>query len=243
MRILPVLDLLNRQVVRGVAGRREAYRPIQSVLCDGSDPLTIARAIRTQFGLNEFYVADLDAILHHALNAPMLRDLSRDGFLVMADAGLHRCEDAEPSFDAGVRQVVAGLETLADPNELSKLVARWGPDRVVFSLDLREGRPMGDRSQWAGHDSFAIARTTIEAGCNQLIVLDIARVGTADGVPTLSLCGEIHDAFPQVKVITGGGVRDAHDLRRLKHSRIDGVLVASALHNGSITKADLEAFR
>ena len=63
MRVLPVLDVLKGHVVRGVAGRRQEYRPIQSRLASSSQPLAIAGGFRRHFGLTEFYLADLDAIL------------------------------------------------------------------------------------------------------------------------------------------------------------------------------------
>ena len=40
MQVLPVIDLLQGVVVRGVAGRRETYRPIESQICASPAPLT-----------------------------------------------------------------------------------------------------------------------------------------------------------------------------------------------------------
>lgn len=232
---------MEGRVVRGVAGLRNQYRPIQSKLADGSDPLEIAQAIRSHFGLSALYVADLDAILRRSPNVGVLRSLSDAGFMTTVDAGLCRCDDAAPILKAGVRQIVAGLETLAGPHELQRLVDQFGSSRVVFSLDLRDGRPLGDPAQWRHADPFAIAGEAIEAGCTELIVLDIARVGTAAGVPTLPLCAEIRRAHPGVTLFTGGGIRGIEDLRRLDESIIDGVLIASALHNGSVGPTELDA--
>jgi uncharacterized protein related to proFAR isomerase len=44
-----------------------------------------------------------------------------------------------------------------------------------------------------------------------------------------------------VTLFTGGGIRGIEELRRLDRSIIDGVLIASALHNGSIGPAELNA--
>jgi phosphoribosylformimino-5-aminoimidazole carboxamide ribotide isomerase len=234
------LDLLGSQVVRGVAGRRDEYRPVQSRLVEGSDALSVARAIRTEFGLRQLYVADLDAILQARPNHAILKSLCADRFSLLIDAGLRHCDEAAPIFDAGADQVVAGLETLESPNELARLISRHGASRIVFSLDLRDGQTLSKRSAWPG-DPFEIARSAIVAGCTELIVLDIARVGTGGGVSTLALCDQIRHAFPAVTIITGGGVRSVTDLQQLQAARIDGVLVASALHDGTISRADLEA--
>jgi hypothetical protein len=61
MRIIPVMDLMAGQVVRGIAGRRAEYRPLVSPLCGSSAPLEVARAFRG-LGFSEMYLADLDAI-------------------------------------------------------------------------------------------------------------------------------------------------------------------------------------
>jgi phosphoribosylformimino-5-aminoimidazole carboxamide ribotide isomerase len=49
------------------------------------------------------------------------------------------------------------------------------------------------------------------------------------------LCGRIRDQFAGVEVFTGGGVRGLDDLRALEEVGVAGVLVASALHDGSLT--------
>ena len=242
MQIIPVLDLLGSQVVRGVAGRRDQYRPLVTRLVEGSDPVTIATAIRGAFGLRQLYVADLDAILYRRLNTSLLRALCTDRFSLMVDAGLRSADEAAAVFDAGVDQIVAGLETLESPNDLRQLIRQHGSARIVFSLDLRNGESLASSPAWALGDPLEIARCAVESGCTQLIVLDIARVGTAGGVATLPLCEEIRRAFPGVTIVTGGGVRSVDDLRTLERAGIDGVLVASALHDGSITSLGLAEF-
>jgi phosphoribosylformimino-5-aminoimidazole carboxamide ribotide isomerase len=242
MQIIPVLDLLGSQVVRGVAGQREQYRPLESGLMAGSEQVAVAGAIREQFGLSQFYVADLDAILHRRANLPILRQLCAERLSLLVDAGLRRCEEAVAILEIGVERVVAGLETLEGPRELANLIRAYGVARIVFSLDLRDGKTLAASPDWPGEDPFEIARAVVESGCTQLIVLDIARVGTGHGVPTLALCDKIRVAFPDVTILTGGGVRSVEDLRTLERAGIDGVLIASALHDGSISRSDLAAF-
>ena len=60
--ILPVIDLQRGTVVRGVAGERENYKPIQSTLTAGASPAEIATALHDTLGFRDVYVADLDAI-------------------------------------------------------------------------------------------------------------------------------------------------------------------------------------
>src|SRR4051812_13677392 len=78
--VIPVLDLLRGQVVRGVRGERSAYRPIVSRLADGSAPLDVARGLLAAAppaaGREAvLYVADLDAIQGGAPQLATLREL------------------------------------------------------------------------------------------------------------------------------------------------------------------------
>src|SRR5215471_8181411 len=148
MFVLPVLDLLNGVVVRGTRGRRDEYRPLVSPLVGSSDPLAVARVFREAFGLMRLYVADLNAILRVQPNETIYRSLAREGFELWLDAGLQYVETAERVLAAGASHVIAGLETWRSPAELARLCGQVGADRVVFSLDLVEGRPMGDLTDW-----------------------------------------------------------------------------------------------
>jgi phosphoribosylformimino-5-aminoimidazole carboxamide ribotide isomerase len=239
LQILPVLDVMGGRVVRGVAGRRQEYQPVKSVLTESCDGFEVARAIRSRFGLSAIYLADLDAILQGTPNLDILRALSEAGFMLTVDAGLRCAADASGIVAAGARQLVAGLETLKGPGELSRLVEQFGPSRVVFSLDLRDGEPLGDRTAWKNAGPIGLADQATQAGCSRFIVLDLAHVGTDGGMQALPLCAEIRRRWPSATIVTGGGIRGIDDLRRVDRTIVDGVLIASALHHGAITPADL----
>jgi phosphoribosylformimino-5-aminoimidazole carboxamide ribotide isomerase len=229
MRLIPVIDILNRVVVRGVAGQRDQYRPIQSPLTDSVDPLTMALAIRAKFGFEELYVADLDAITRKQPDLAIYEALRNHGFRLWIDAGIASTAAARELVDLGVERVIVGLESCPGPDSLGEILLSLPLDRVVFSLDLKEGVPLGS-SAW-GTLPLEIARVVIEAGVTQLIVLDLAAVGVGRGVPTTELCQQIRGLARGVEIVTGGGLRDDRDLTHLEQAGVDGVLVASALHS------------
>src|SRR5262245_22937067 len=199
MYILPVLDLLDGVVVRGVGGKREEYRPVVSRLVGSPDVLSVARAFRDQLGLTRLYVADLDAILHQRPNRKIYSLLATEGFELLVDAGLRNVESAESVLVAGATSVIAGLETWPGPGELAALCRAVGTDRTIFSLDLKHGQPQGDLSRWQTFDAFAIAAGAIETGIEELIVLDLAQVGIGSGVTTTDLCRLVLDSFPNLR--------------------------------------------
>jgi len=243
VQIIPVLDLLEGVVVRAVGGIRSNYRPVVSQLVDETSALAVAGAFRRALGLARLYLADLDAILNQRPNLGAYRALCDDGFEVMVDAGIRSVDEARAVLAAGATAVVAGLETISGPALLGALCVECGPERVVFSLDLRGGIPLGELALWETTDPFEIARRAVEWGVGRMIVLDLASVGVGSGVSTRDLCLRIRATFPELELTTGGGVRQIDDLRWLNEAGIDGVLMASALHDGRITRHDIEALR
>lgn len=239
MRIIPVLDLMDGRVVRGVAGRRDEYRPIESRIVAGHDPVVVATALREQFGLEEFYVADLDAIREDRVQWRELQALLAADCRLIVDAGVRNASRARELHEAGVHRVVAAQETLQGAAALRDVVAAIGSRHSVFSLDLQGGRLMGPGAGWRTHDPLSRAMEAAECGVTAMIVLDLAGVGVAAGVATRDLCRQIRRERSDMELITGGGVRGRDDLLGMHDAGIDGVLVATALHHGSLTADDV----
>src|SRR5262245_46608350 len=236
MRVIAVLDLMGGVVVRGVGGRRHEYRPVVSTLTPSSAPLDVARALATHLGLRELYVADLDAIAGAPPARAVYAALRADGFRLWVDAGVRGVGDAE-ALAAEADTVVAGLETVAGLEALAAMAGRLG-GRLVFSLDLRAGVPLTGAAVW-GTDPWRIAQHRIGAGVCRILVLELARGGVGEGVGTEALCARLA-AHPGVEVSAGGGVRGRGDLLKLKEAGVSAALVASALHDGRLGRADLE---
>ena len=239
MRVLPVLDVMGGHVVRGVGGRRQEYRPIRSRLTASNQPLDVAQAFRNQLGLEELYLADLDALAGVEPEWSLFAGLRARGFHLWVDAGVRMLTMACQLAEAGIDSIVVGLETVQGPAELAEIVRALG-DRVVFSLDLREGKPLGERRVWEGDSALSIAVQAVRLGVRRLLVLDLARVGLGAGVGTSELCAHLSAAAPDVEISAGGGVRDRADLETLRFCGVRRVLVASALHDGRLTRADLD---
>jgi phosphoribosylformimino-5-aminoimidazole carboxamide ribotide isomerase len=233
MQILPVLDIQQGTVVRGVGGRRHEYKPIVSKWTQSSEPLALAEALHQAYGFRSFYLADLDAIAGQPPSWSIYAQLLLRGFMLAVDAGVREAADGRRLLEAGVDCVV-GLETIAGPDNLRVLLDSAGRERTIFSLDLKEDQPLGNLAEWQAADGWTIVEQSMEMGVGRLIVLDLARVGGGEGVGTVDLCRRVKKAYPNVELIAGGGVRGLEDLRRLEACGVDRALVASALHDGRL---------
>src|SRR3954463_13070351 len=164
MRVVGVIDLKGGAAVHAVRGERERYRPVRSAIGgDDGDALALARGFRDALGLEEIYVADLDAIVggrdaragrghaagggastgsHHTAggdHTALLRALASEARL-MVDAGVTEPAAAKGLLGLGARRVIVGTETLAAPAALNRLLADLPNGAVILSLDLRDGR-------------------------------------------------------------------------------------------------------
>jgi phosphoribosylformimino-5-aminoimidazole carboxamide ribotide isomerase len=228
MRVVGVIDLKAGAAVHAVRGERERYRPV-------GDPLSLARTFRDALGLDELYVADLDAIGGGSGQDAIIAALAREA-RIMVDAGVSEPERARALLDLGADRVVVGTETLTGADALDRLLAELG--EVVLSVDLRDGRALSRDPRLAGLPALDAVALLHRAGLREVIVLDLARVGSGMG-PDTWLIAELHAAFPGLELLSGGGVRDAADLRALADAGAAGALVATALHRGVIGPREL----
>jgi phosphoribosylformimino-5-aminoimidazole carboxamide ribotide isomerase len=243
VKIVPVIDLKEGCVVRGIGGRREEYLPVRSRLAEDSQPATVGRAF-LRLGLDEAYVADLDAIAGRDPSWPIYESLLELGLRLWIDAGVGDMARASAMErfvrrSTAVGSVVVGLETLASADLLPELVSRFGPEHAIFSLDLTAGAAMGKLPAIVRLPPVEIAAWAWQAGVRRIMVLDLARVGGQAGPGTEALCREIRSQCPAVRLAAGGGVRGLDDLRQLAASGCSAVLIGSALHDGSLGLSQL----
>jgi phosphoribosylformimino-5-aminoimidazole carboxamide ribotide isomerase len=239
MRIVPVLDIMAGQVVRGIAGRRTEYQPIRSTLTSSCSPIDVARAVSERFDLREFYLADLDAITGQRPAAQVYEELADAGYPLWVDAGLSNIESLQSRESPAVRRWVVGLETLTSLADLRGMIDLVSSDRIVFSLDLRNGVPLCPPNIWNEASPLDIARQVLDLGIKRCIILDLARVGMNQGWGGNELLSTLAPDHPGTEFFVAGGIRNAADLEQASRHGAQGALVASALHDGQLSPADL----
>lgn len=241
--ILPVIDLLAGQVVHGDGGDRAQYQPIRSRIAADSTPAAVAHAFR-QLGCRQVYIADLDALAGATPQWSAYQHILRQGLSLWIDAGLsspdhidefwHSCQARELCPN-----MILALESWYELSQLPDAISRAGASRLIMSIDLRDGTPLTRDPSSASRTPSQIFDIVVRAGFEQVIVLDLASVGRGTGCRTLSLCAEWHKRYPQVRLVTGGGVRTLDDLMEIKRAGCTAALVASALHQGVLRPSDL----
>ena len=242
--MIPVIDLRGGEALHARAGRREDYLPVRGRLGRGEDALALARAFQERLGLHEIYVADLDAIAGGSADLSYIRALAELGIMTRIDAGIKTADDRRGLEGAGATDVIAATETLSGVSALSE-IARAGPvDRLIFSLDLREGRALVARcSDWPSSEPIDLVRAAADLGIDRFLLLETARMGTGVGFGQDALIDAIRERFPSAEINVGGGVSGIEEIQALVERGVSRVLVGSALHDGRIDREALKSLR
>jgi phosphoribosylformimino-5-aminoimidazole carboxamide ribotide isomerase len=228
LRIIPVLDLKGGEVVRAEKGQRDRYKPIMTPLSASSDAVAVAEGLRTLHPFGTFYIADLDAIEGRAPNNAALARLRAmpEAPELWVDAGIAGQEAlaaalAEPSLCP-----VLGSESQRDDVLLRRFCGH--PD-LILSLDFFAD---GFRGPASILDEPALWPQSV-------IVMTLAKVGSAAG-PDFARLQEIKaKAGNHRSVIAAGGVRNEADIRALSSLGVAAALVATSLHDGTLTPRQL----
>ena len=233
MNLIPVIDLMQGQVVRAVRGNRQAYRPIVSRLCASSDPLTVAKILCAHCATRELYVADLDALLGRPAQVAVLRALlhALPALELWLDAGfsnLHAADALRAELGSAGQQVVPvfGSESLASRAELERCfgaAASASRGAAVLSLDRRDGQRLDAAGCWDAPELWP----------ERVIVMTLERVGS-DAGPDLDTLADVRRRSPSAFIVGAGGIRNEADLGGARDAGAGAWLVASALHDGRL---------
>ena len=223
--IIPVLDIKNGIAVSGKSGKRETYLPLETVFHKSSSPTKIAKSL-SKAGAVRMYIADLDSIENKGSNFDVIKDVNKN-ISVMLDSGASTVFDVEKALNVADKVIIA-TETLKDTEDLTDIFHNFDKNRLIISIDIKEGKIF---SKYLNINLKTITDKIKELKPPEIILLDISKVGTEEGVNE-----ELIKQFLKLpsSLIIGGGIT-SKDIEKLEKLGINKFLVGSALHNGKLS--------
>lgn len=227
MQIIPVIDLKGGQVVHAAGGDRSRYQPVHhtSLLCDSSEINHVVARFLKLYPFQTFYIADLDAIGGKGNHDEAIDNL------------LSQYPNQEFWLDNGSSYQV--LTTTTRPSnckpvigtESQRLPLSLKNTDLILSLDFKHNQALG-------HPGWLKSR---ELWPETIVVMTLDLVGSNTG-PDIEKLSQLCKDHRDKRFVAAGGVRDINDLTQLKAIGVAGVLLASALHNGSLDTKTLQKF-
>lgn len=228
--LIPVIDLMGGVVVHARAGQRDHYAPLQhSALCTSAEPAAVVQGLLELHPFRTLYIADLDGIRRQGDHKAAIFALRRafPELQLWVDAGFAGECSCRRFLGANLGCLVLGSESQADLR-LVELLA--GEPRAVLSLDFMGDQPIGAAGIFDAPERWP----------ERVIAMTLARVGSGGG-PDLDRLRQLRRMAPDKLLYGAGGVRGLDDLHALRELGCAGVLVASALHDGRLGRAELAA--
>ena len=220
--IIPVLDLKNGIAVSGKSGKRESYKPLETVFHKSASPEGIGKSL-SDAGAVRIYIADLDSIENKKSNFEVIQKVNKN-ISVMLDCGARNVFDVKKALEVADKVIIA-TETLKDIDDLNDIFDNFDKNRLVISIDIKDNEIF---SKSLNIDIKEFIRKIKELNPSEVILLDISQVGTERGVNY-----ELIRKFLELPLIIGGGITSS-DIKRLEKLGINKFLVGSALHNGKL---------
>jgi len=226
--IIPVIDVLGGKVVHARGGIRSQYALLQSVLTSHYDPLQVIVDLLAWHSFSTIYIADLDAILDHQQNIALYKSLIEHFPQVtfLLDSAINSKIHWQQFLSYPNIKPVIGSETLMDISWLSDSHVR---QKSILSLDFQHGQFLGQQQLLQQPELWA----------ETIIAMNIDHIGAQSG-PDFELLSQLQNKAVNSRIIAAGGVRSEQDLLDLESRGIECALVASALHDGSITQSSLK---
>ena len=224
--IIPAVDVQHGRAVRLFEGDPER----ETVYFE--HPLDAARHWAS-LGAETLHLVDLDAALGRGDNRAVIREIADELDLRTEVGGGVRSLEAARTWLGVVDRVVLGTVAVDEPELVAALLDEFGPDRIVVSVDAKDGlvavRGWKEITDLPAAD---LARRVEDQGVRELIYTDVGRDGTLRGVDEAPVA-RMRDAFAH-RLVAGGGVAVDADLDTYERLGLDGAIVGRALYEGRI---------
>ena len=241
-RILPCLDVNAGRVVKGVN-----FVNLQ----DAGDPVELAK-VYNQAGADELVFLDITAT--HEDRDIILDVVYRTAEQVFipltVGGGIQSLENIKNLLRAGADKVSINSAAVRQPDLLNRASERFGNQCIVVAIDARRRQDAANPGwdvyvrggrQNTGLDALLWAKEVERRGAGELLVTSMDADGTQAGYD-LELTRAIAQAV-QIPVIASGGAGNCeHIYSALTEGKAEAALLASLLHYGQLSVAQIKTY-
>jgi len=227
MKIIPAIDLMSGQVVRLYKGDPKQ----KTVYSD--NPVEIAKKWEAN-GADMLHIVDLDATLGIGSNIPIIKNILEEISIPVEVAGGLRDESLILDIVKISNRVVIGTLAFKDKELLKKLLLSLGPNKIVISVDHKDGEiVIHGWQESAGIKLIDAIKEFLAMGFTEFLLTNVNRDGTLEG-PDLEFLEEACQ-LDNANVIASGGISNVVDIKDVKEKNAFGVILGKALYENKIS--------
>lgn len=234
MKVIPAIDLIDGKCVRLTQGNYNCKKKYFD------DPIRIAKSFEQQ-GATMIHIIDLDgARLGRSINADLICEIVDIlSIPVQVGGGVRDLRTAQQYLDNRVDRIIIGTAAIKQPELVARLLKKYGAERIVVSLDIKEDEVVIEG--WMDSSELSLnqaVKRIYMLGVRELIITDVSKDGMLAG-PNIELVRRAE--IGNMKVMIAGGVANDVDIQRCEQAGLDGVIIGKAIYEGRISQFQLEA--
>ena len=227
MKVIPAIDLMDGKVVRLYKGDPKQ----KTVYSD--NPIEIAKKWERN-GADMLHIVDLDATLGIGSNLPVIKKIIENISIPIEVAGGLRNESVITDVAKISHRIVLGTLAFTDKNLLRNLLEKLGSDKIVISVDHKDGEiVIHGWQKGTGIKLIDAIKEFLEMGFTEFLLTNVNRDGTLEG-PDLEFL-DIACNLENTNVIASGGISNFKDIQDVKDKNSFGVILGKALYENKIS--------
>jgi imidazole glycerol-phosphate synthase subunit HisF len=244
-RILPCLDVKAGRVVKGVNFIE---------LRDAGDPVELAK-VYNDAGADELVFLDITASHEgRGIFLDVVRRTAEQVFIPLTvGGGINDLASIKALLRAGADKVSLNSAAVRDPDLIDRASDCYGRQCIVVAIDARrrQGPNLGLNPGWdvfvkggrenTGLDAIEWARSVVDRGAGELLITSMDADGTKAGYD-LELTRRIAEQVDVPVIASGGAGTCAHIHEALTTGGAEAALLASLLHYGELSVAEIKAY-
>ena len=234
MKIIPAIDLMNGQVVRLYKGD-----PNQKTVY-GDNPVNVAKQWESA-GADILHLVDLDATLGKGSNLDIIKKILDTVSIPVEVAGGLRDRSLVMDVAKLSERIVLGTLAFKDKPLLKSLLSETGPEKIVISVDHKDGEIVIHGWQKdTGIKLIPAMKEFLDMGFTEFLLTNISRDGTLEG-PDLEFLEQVC-ILPNANVIASGGISNVKDVKDVKEKNPFGVILGKALYENKVSIEEAKKF-
>ena len=227
MLIMPAVDIKNGKCVQLVQGQPG------SEMVAIENPENVAKHWE-DLGAKNLHIIDLDGTIDGKSNLKIIKKILNEVSIpIQLGGGIRSIDYAKKLLDLDIERLIIGTMGIKHPETITKLANEYGSERIMISLDSKDNQVVikGWQEQ-IDKSPVELSNEFKEHGAGSILFTNVDVEGLLGGFytdPIIKLKNSV-----DLPIVYSGGITSLNDIKQLKETGVEGVVIGSALYKNKI---------